>query len=263
MRTFELGEVMAERRVTFEADAGWSRDVWIRLGKPRADPLGKGRSWLCPYQIAGLERDGVNAIFGADAMQALLLAVHTIPAELAALMKNPGGHFIYLGKPEESFLSACRSCIEVLGDDVLPPELSSLERTSRSRGQFFVNVDLDIETELDPEPLIRAFEPHAYSLERPPGRASFELNLPIAPSHPEPLIREFVRLVGLMPPPVRAVWDKASRRVLDIGIQSRRRPFSETHAITASTLAEVARVGAEIAFTVYSFADEDEANVAG
>src|SRR3954466_7018368 len=159
MRTFELGEVIAERCLTFEADAGWSREIWIRLGRPVADPSDGLKSWFCPYQVAGLERDRVMAIFGEDALQALLLAVHTIPSELAAFMKKPGGRFVYLGHLEASFLQACRSCVDVIGD-VFPREPSRApESTHGSRGQFFLNVDLDVETDVDPAPLVRALEP--------------------------------------------------------------------------------------------------------
>jgi hypothetical protein len=40
----------------------------------------------------------------------------------------------------------------------------------------FVNVDLDLESSDDLTSLVTALEPHAYALERAPGRASFELN---------------------------------------------------------------------------------------
>ena len=263
MRTFNLGEVIAERCLTFRADAGWSREVWVRLGRPVADPSEENGAWLCPYQIAGLSRDRVMAIFGIDAMQALVLAIHTIPAELAALMKDHGGRFLYQDRLETSFLRACRSSVDVVGD-VFPDEVERADPPNAdSVGQFFLNVDLDVETDVDPAPLISALEPYAYSLERPSGRASFELHRPVAPWTPEPLVREFVRLIKRLPPDAREVWNRASRRVFDIGIQSLRRPFSETHRMTPATLREASEIGAEIAFTAYSLATDDEGNTAG
>ena len=74
---------------------------------------------------------------------------------------------------------------------------------------------------------------------------------------PEPLIREFIRLVRSLPRDAREVWDRASRRVFDIGFQSRRRPASTTHFLTAATLREAVEIGAEIAVTVYALTDED------
>jgi uncharacterized protein DUF6968 len=263
MRTFELGDLIAEQRLAFEADAGLSREVWVRLGRPVADSSDDGRSWLCPYQIAGLDHDRVMAIFGVDAMQALVLAIHTIPAELSAFTKNPGGRFLYLDHPDVDFLHACRVCIETVGDVFPDGAPAGREHLGGARKQFFVNVDLDIDSAVDPAPLVRALEPFAYSLERPVGRASFELNVPVAPTSPEPLIREFIRLVGNMSLEARALWDGASRRVFDVGFQSLRQPFSETHPLSVDTLTKVAEVGAEIAVTVYSLAEEDDEEVAG
>jgi hypothetical protein len=130
--------------------------------------------------------------------------------------------------------------------------------TSTSAG-FFLNVDLDIESVEDLAPLVASFEPHAYELERPPGRASFELSQPASPTTPEPLIREFVRVVGRLPPAVRGLWDRAPKRVFDIGIQSGRRPFQESHPLGPDTLRAAADIGAGIAVTVYALAADDDA----
>jgi hypothetical protein len=130
---------------------------------------------------------------------------------------------------------------------------------TNSVGSFFLNVDLDIESSEDLTPLVRALEPKAFALERPEGRASFELNAEVSPASPEPLILEFTRLIHELPPPARAVWDRASRRVFDIGVQSRRHPNDETHRLTSATLRAVADVDAEIAVTIYALLPEDEA----
>lgn len=119
-------------------------------------------------------------------------------------------------------------------------------------------MDLDLETEADLTPLIRALEPHAFSLQRPSGQASFELHLPIGAMEPDPLIRQFVPLIRGLPPDAREVWDRATRRVFDIGFQSRRGPASATHVLTAAALRDVVEIGAEIALTLYGLTAEDE-----
>ncbi len=250
MRTFELGEVIAERRLEFRANAGWSRDVWVRFGKPQVEASSERGRWFCPYQIAGLNSDRVVAIFGIDSMQAVVLAMHTIPAELAALMRELDGRFFHLDHVERTFQDTCKAVVDTMLPDGIahrPPEGSPL--------RFFLNVDLDIETDANPAALVQALEPHAYSLERPPGRASFELNPSTVPPAPDALIREFVRLVQRLPPDARDIWNGAARRVFDIGIQSQRDPFSETHSLTSETLRDAANVKAEIAFTTYSLRD--------
>jgi hypothetical protein len=260
MRTFDLGEVIAERRLTFQAQAGWSREIDVRIGRPIPDPSEPERVWVCPYQVFGLGRDRVMGIFGVDAMQALLLAVHAIPAELAAFMREPGGRFLHDDHLDTSFLSACRSAMECGGDlPTLPERAQSQANTGNELlGRFFLNVDLDVESSDDLTPLAKALEPTAFALERPPGRASFELNEPVSPQGPEPLILEFARLVNDLPPPVREIWNRASRRVFDIGLQSSRRPFQETHRLAPATLRAAADVDAEIAVTVYALLSEDD-----
>jgi hypothetical protein len=115
----------------------------------------------------------------------------------------------------------------------------------------FINVDLDVESGEDVLPLIDALEPHAYSLERPPGLASFEVNDP-SPSDPEAVILEFIRLVKSLPPAARKVWDDASKRVFDIGLQSGRHPFRQSYTIGLETLREATAIGAHIAVTIYA-----------
>ncbi|MEI9952226.1 MAG: hypothetical protein WDO74_25375 [Pseudomonadota bacterium] len=134
-------------------------------------------------------------------------------------------------------------------------------RPSRPRrsARFFLNVDLEVESTHGLSALIEALEPTAYSVERPPGRACFELNSAIAPRSPEPLIRKFARLIADLPPAARKEWQSASKRVFDIGMQSRRVPFQEAHRLTPETLSAVLAIGAELAITIYALAPEDDA----
>jgi hypothetical protein len=120
-REFEIGDVIAERRLTYESATGSTRDVVVRLGRPLVDPSSPHQDWVCPFQIQGLGSERVKGIFGVDAMQALLLAMHTIPAELAAYVRDPGGRFLHLGETDSSFLSSCRSALEYAGD-AFPPD---------------------------------------------------------------------------------------------------------------------------------------------
>jgi hypothetical protein len=124
--------------------------------------------------------------------------------------------------------------------------------------EFFLNVDLDIESTDDLAPLARAFGERVFVLERPGGRASFELSEPVSPTEPDALILEFARMVNALPPAARGVWDRATRRALDIGIQSGHRPPNQaTYRLTPETLRAAADIGAEIAITVYALLPED------
>jgi hypothetical protein len=116
---FELGEVIAEREVLFTPDEGEPQVIVVRLGRPVPDPRAPDRAWCCPYQILGIGRDRVLAIFGVDSMQALVLALHTVPAELAAYVRAHPGKLLSFGALDTTWLESCRTALEYAGD-VLP-----------------------------------------------------------------------------------------------------------------------------------------------
>ena len=113
-RQFSLGDILAERSMQFVATAGWTKPLVVRIGRPVRDPE-SSRAWVCPYQIEGLGSGEVRGIFGADAMQALVLSLHTIPGELAPYTRDPGGTFMHLGQPDTTFVDACRTALELAG----------------------------------------------------------------------------------------------------------------------------------------------------
>ena len=116
----EIGDVIAERRLTFQPREGGPQDVLVRLGRPVLDESTPHETWICPFQIEGIGSGKTRGMFGADAMQALLLAIHTIPVELAVCIRDSGGQFLHLGEPDASFVSACRIAIEYAGDEFPP-----------------------------------------------------------------------------------------------------------------------------------------------
>ncbi len=80
-----------------------------------------GLAVLPGVSVEGLGSGQVVGIFGADAMQALLLGLHTIPGQLAPYVRDPGGTFMYLGHPDSSFVDSCRTVLEYAGA-AFPPE---------------------------------------------------------------------------------------------------------------------------------------------
>lgn len=91
MRTFDLGDVLASRTLRYQPRAGDAVDVVVAIGIPTRDS--DGRAWICPFQITGIRDEPVRAIFGEDAMQALILAFHTLPTALQAIARGESGSF--------------------------------------------------------------------------------------------------------------------------------------------------------------------------
>jgi len=119
-RTFKLGDVIAESYLTYAPSQGAPQAVTVRIGRPVPDVSAPHETWLCPYQVEGIGDGRTLAMFGVDAMQALILTIHTIPAELGWFIRHSGGQFLKFGEPDSSFIDACRSAIGHSGD-LFPP----------------------------------------------------------------------------------------------------------------------------------------------
>jgi hypothetical protein len=81
MSTFQLGDVIAERRLDVQDGTGITREVVVLIGKPMPD-IRPGGDWYCPFQIIGLEDDSIQAAFAVDSVQALLLGLQMAGAQL-------------------------------------------------------------------------------------------------------------------------------------------------------------------------------------
>ena len=98
---YTLGEVIAEREVTFTRADGSSDTVTVRIGKPIEGD--SPDEWRCPYQIEGFGRVKTFAMSGVDSVQALLLTLQTILPELDYLSRHEGGKFSWLEDAQAGF----------------------------------------------------------------------------------------------------------------------------------------------------------------
>ena len=94
----DLGPVIAERRLRVTGRP--ELEVRIKIGVPR--PYPDQRDYYCPYQVAGIGTEKVKFAGGVDALQALELAVWTLPTELDALRQDYPG-LGWLDAPEGDY----------------------------------------------------------------------------------------------------------------------------------------------------------------
>ena len=77
MMTLEnVGTVIASRRLMLDKD----QKVEVLIGKP--EPCPNGIDWYCPHQTVGVRSGKVRYAIGIDPMQALVLALSMVGAEL-------------------------------------------------------------------------------------------------------------------------------------------------------------------------------------
>jgi hypothetical protein len=119
---------------------------------------------------------------------------------------------------------------------------------------MFLNVDLEVESSDALDDLLAALQPHVLDLGEPNPKPRYVLSLELggdtAALGPDATIRGLVVLIRGLPPHARSLWDRATRRTFDIGIQAGSGPQLR-ELLEPETVGAVAEVGAGIAVTVY------------
>ena len=93
MTKYELGEVIAERKLNLVSNDAATVPCLMRVGKPvQVDD----DTWICPYQIEAGERIRTLGMHGIDSMQALVLTMKTLDVEIAFVAKIIGASVQYL-----------------------------------------------------------------------------------------------------------------------------------------------------------------------
>jgi hypothetical protein len=121
----------------------------------------------------------------------------------------------------------------------------------------FLNVDLDIEAPIDLAPLVAALGDSVLELYTGPAEDGFQTHLELAddtgqPASADLAIRTFVRLLSQLAPDKKQLWEQATRRDFNIGIQGGRTPPAFELTLPPEVLAASARLGARIVITVYA-----------
>jgi hypothetical protein len=125
---------------------------------------------------------------------------------------------------------------------------------------LFLNVDLDIVSKSDLQPLVDAMGKDVFVLYVGRVRRHYEAHLEWNGSHmppnsyqssPESLILKFCKLVQRLNPDVRALWDSAKTRSFDAGISAPKRGNYYWTAIGSEAIRTAAEVGAQVGITVY------------
>lgn len=119
----------------------------------------------------------------------------------------------------------------------------------------FLNVDLDVVAAQDLSSLVHALSPSAFDLHTGRAGAGYQTHLELAScasQNADVVIKRFVELLASFPPRTRRIWDNATRRDFNIGIQGGTGPRAFELALQPETLKAVARLGARVVVTVYA-----------
>ena len=118
----------------------------------------------------------------------------------------------------------------------------------------FLNVDLDIYSKRDLQPLVKCFGRKVFALYIGREYGKFCVKLEVAKNvrTADAAMRTFCALIESLPKPERALWNAATVRNFSIGIQAGAHPNLCDFTIRPKTVEAVSRVGAQLVLTIYA-----------
>jgi hypothetical protein len=118
----------------------------------------------------------------------------------------------------------------------------------------FLNVDLDIYSKFDLQPLVDAFGLKVIVLYvgRERGLYSAHFELIVQPRTADAVIRGFIELIRRLPRAKRKLWDAATTRDFNLGVQSASKDKPYEIKLAAPTIKAVSSLNARVVVTVYT-----------
>src|SRR5829696_8586239 len=118
----------------------------------------------------------------------------------------------------------------------------------------FLNVDLDIYSKFDLQPLVTALGQKVIVMYvgREGRFYSAHLELARRPKTADAIIRGFVTLIRALPRAERKLWNTAARRDFNVGIQAASQPRSYELPLATQTIESISNLKARIVVTVYA-----------
>jgi hypothetical protein len=126
--------------------------------------------------------------------------------------------------------------------------------TRASQPTEFLNVDIDLNSMADPEPLVRGLGSRVLPDQLGKVGRAYWVRFMLArqPLSPEEVILGFAKLVDKLPASAKRIWKNATHKEFDIGIQSGFQPKPAEWVLEPKVIETLARLGAQIRITVYS-----------
>ncbi len=125
---------------------------------------------------------------------------------------------------------------------------------SKLDDSLFLNVDLDIYSKRDLQPLVDALGDSVIEMWVGRVRRTYEAHLEVTwepRKTPSSIILRFCKLLNALPPAKRRLWNAAKTKSFDVGIEAPKRNRHYWSAVSPEAVRAVAEVGAQIAITIY------------
>jgi hypothetical protein len=125
---------------------------------------------------------------------------------------------------------------------------------SKLDDSLFMNVDLDIYSKTNLQPLVDALGSSIIEMWVGRVRRTYEAHLEVSwepRKTPSSVILRFCRLIRALPAKERGIWNAAKTKSFDIGIEAPKRHRHFWSSVSPEAVRAAAEVGAQIAITIY------------
>jgi hypothetical protein len=118
----------------------------------------------------------------------------------------------------------------------------------------FLNVDLDLLSRSDLQPLVTVLGDKTYALHVGRDKQTYRAHLELSktPQDPDAAIRNFAALIRTLPKAERKLWDTAKVRDFNIGVQAAMQPHCYEIPLARETIKAVSVLKARLVFTIYA-----------
>jgi hypothetical protein len=118
----------------------------------------------------------------------------------------------------------------------------------------FLNVDLDVLSRSNLQPLVTVLGHRTFALHVGRDKQTYRAHLELseAPKNPDAAIRSFVALIRALPKAERKLWDTAKVRDFNIGVQAAMQPHCYEIPLAPETIEAVSTLRARLVFTIYA-----------
>jgi len=127
-------------------------------------------------------------------------------------------------------------------------------RKAISKTTHFLNVDLDVYSRSNLQPLITALGKNVFVLHAGRDKRTYSAHLELTreTKNADATIRRFCELIAALPKAQRDVWNTAKVRDFNIGVQAEMAPHSYEIELEEETVKAASEIHARIVFTVYA-----------
>ena len=122
---------------------------------------------------------------------------------------------------------------------------------------IFLNIDLDIESEVDLSPIVKSFGENVSVMRNDEKDGVFYASFETGFTTISDIISEYSRLVENLDSEAKDIWNKCKKRRFDFGYECGIKPYAYYSTLSNEVVAKIYEIGGEIGITIYAYNEKN------